>query len=171
MINGLCKVLTVGVVVYCATDGLKNVDRQIDQFAAIPKRVMTVYELKQIHRLIQYELVGASSAIIRMSDFCAKNLQASGRDPGTDYWKTPYRLFFEGTMYGEHSSVSMAYEDSDKYLAVSAGQDKSFYTADDLTSRSSTDEQVKRLQEQIEAEIKKQKDLEKSKGSPGEGKS
>lgn len=161
MISGVCKALSIGIVAYCATSGLKDVDKQIDRFSAIPKRVMTVFELKQLQRLIQYELVGNSDSIIRMTDFCEKNLEAAGRDPGQDYWKTPYRLFFDGILYDENSSVSLGYNDSDKYVVVSAGQDKHWYSEDDLTSKSATDNEVKRLTEQIEEEVKKAEEKEK----------
>lgn len=161
MIGGVAKVLSIAIVGYCATDGMKNAGEQIKTITALPKRVMTVFELKQIHRLILYELVGESAAKIQMKDFCEKNLEAAGRDPGKDYWETPYRMFYDGSLYDENSSVTMGDQDSDKYVVVSAGLDKQFRSKDDLTSRNDTDEEVRELQKQIDAEIKKQEEREK----------
>ncbi|OGH59260.1 MAG: hypothetical protein A3G34_02975 [Candidatus Lindowbacteria bacterium RIFCSPLOWO2_12_FULL_62_27] len=170
MISGACKVLSVAIIGYCAADSLKSAEKVVDSMAALPKRVMTTFELKQIHRLIRYELVGSSSASIRMDEFCRSNLSASGRDPGQDYWQTPYRLYMNGRLHHEGSGVSISEYDADKYVVVSAAQDKAFMSEDDLTSEGNTDADVQELRKQIDAEVKKVEEKEKkSKEKSGGG--
>lgn len=165
MIAALAKAASVGIIAYCAVGSTGRLSEQVNKLVSLPKRVMTVNELKQIHRLIQYELVDGSSRTIRLDEFCRKELDARGRDPGQDYWKTPYRLYCRGTLHGEGSSVSMIYDDLDHYVAVSAGADRQFMTKDDLTSRSDANEEVQKLMKQIDAEVKKAREAEKRKQS------
>ena len=167
MIGFLAKLTAIGVLGACVMHSSGNVSEQVENIASLPKRVMTVSELKQIHRLIQYELAGGSSVTIEMQDFCRKNLSASGRDPGKDYWETPYRLFFRSSIYNENSSAALSADDADNYMVVSAGQDKKFLTKNDLSSKTGTDPLVRELTEQIQEEIKAEA---KSQKSPGRGK-
>ena len=151
MIAFLAKTAAIGILGYCALNSAGHAKDQIENVTSLPKRVITLHELKQIHRLLQYDLVDASSRSIELSKFCAEELTAHGRDPGKDYWGTPYRLFYRGSLYDENSSVILSYSDADHMVVVSAAQDKKFQTKDDLTSKSSADEEVQELQKQIEA--------------------
>ena len=157
MITGLAKVTAIGVVAYCSMHGANNAKDQINQFVGLPKRIMTVYELKQIHRLILYELADGVPHSIELVKFCAEELSASGRDPGKDYWLSPYRLFYRGSLYQENSSVTLGYDDSDHFVVVSAGVDTKFRTKDDLTSKNDSSEEVQDLIKQIESAAEKEK--------------
>lgn len=157
MIAAVSKVMTIGIVGYCCMSSVQSGAGQVEKIANLPKRVMTGFELKQIHRLIQYDLVDGSSRSIALATFCREELTASGRDPGTDYWKTAYRLYFNGSLHHEESPVTLSYEKADRYVVMSAGMDKKYLTQDDLTSKSNTDAEVQELMKDIEAMEKKRK--------------
>ena len=163
MIEGMAKIAAVCTVAYCSLSGMDNFKDQIRQFTNLPKRVMTAHELKQIHRLIHYDLVDGSGRAIRLSEFCKAELTAAGRDPGKDYWETPYRLYFKSILYSENSTVTLNYHDADRFVVVSAGVDQRFLSRDDITSRSDTDEDVQELVRQIEAKVKQEEETAKKK--------
>lgn len=155
MIAALAKLMSIGLVGYCCVNSIQKSSEPIEKIINLPRRMMTIFELKQIHRLIQYDLVDGSDRVIVLSKFCQEELTARGRDPGTDYWKTPYRLYFESRLYHEDASATLSYNDAEKYIVVSAGIDKKYMSMDDLTSKSDADEEVRELTEKIEKMAKK----------------
>lgn len=169
MIGAMAKIAAIGTIAYCAAGSFDNLTDQVNQIASLPRRMMTVHELKQIHRLIRYDLVGESARPVQLAKFCREELSASGRDPGHDYWDTPYRLYFRGTLHNEESSVVLANEDADGVFVVSAGADKKFYTRDDLTSKGNADKEVQLLLKEIESHVKKEESQAKKNKSPFPG--
>ncbi len=150
MIVAIIKAASLLAVGYCVVGGADKTKEQLENILALPKRVMTVHELKMIDRQIVYELIGSGPVSIEMTKFCKDAISWNTRKPGTDYWGSPYRLFYNRTLYGEHSPVSLTYDHSDQFAVFSAGQDQKPYTPDDLTSKGEESEDVKFLVEKIE---------------------
>lgn len=148
------KIVALLVLGYIIVNGWGNAARQAEGLLNLPKRMMTMHELKQLDRLIAYALVGnesrnAADLNTTMRAFCAQEVTGAGRNAAEDYWHKPYRMFCHGHLHDDDESFRLRPGERDKFVVVSAGGDKKFLTDDDLTSRQSTHAEVQRLQELI----------------------
>jgi hypothetical protein len=149
----LVKLIAIGILIFSIAAFWDSIAETISDLWAIPTRISVLHELKQIDMMIVYQLTDENEnayKLIILQDFCRENLKSLGRDPSRDMWFTSYRLFFKNYLFTPDYKVYLRSSDRDKYAVVSAGQDKKFYTSDDLISKSGSDIENQYLKKQID---------------------
>jgi len=109
----------------------------VRQILAIPQRIVAFQEVGQIHTLVLSHLTLASKDYVEivLQQFCRENITGKGRDPATDPWGNPYRIWCNRYLFPSTFGVRLGENDRDKFLIVSGGEDGQFNNRGDIKSR------------------------------------
>ncbi|HNW93248.1 MAG TPA: hypothetical protein PKM88_10110 [bacterium] len=143
------RLFAMAVLAAVLVNGWGKAGEQLKAVVNLPYRILTLHELKQLDRLLGYALVD-STLRTTLHEFCTSEVASKGRDAALDYWHTGYRLSCHGRLYGNDETFSLRADERDGYTVVSAGPDRKFITADDLTSRQSGHAEVDRLEQLVQ---------------------
>lgn len=131
------KIVSLLLIMWCIRSSLNALQVNLRQILAIPQRIVAFQEVGQIHTLILSHLTSKTQDYteIVLQTFCRENITGKGRDPSTDPWGNPYRIWCNRYLFPSTFAVRLGDNDRDKFLIVSAGEDGEFNNRGDIKSR------------------------------------